>query len=217
MTLDLSATNKEKENYVLINEDLINKIQEGCQIFLENSLKENANNMKLGFLSSVFREYNLSSLEIEQDFLGTHFESRKEKFNVILTVENHNTEDSFLKKRMEEKIKSIQDEQSSDFDFNLNPIVIPNIRVNSIWSQPEKIIEFYNNLLNQVKDEVVAINLVSFLLVEFEILSVKEIKRLFIYNDLYDKANPLDKWFASIYIERKAITHFVSYQSRWIH
>lgn len=76
---------------------------------------------------------------------------------------------------------------------------------------------FYFNVLNKVKDEIAAINLVSFLLVEFEILSVKEVKRLFVYNDLYDKSNPLDKWFASIFIERKEVNHVISYQSNWVH
>ncbi len=217
MTLDLSAKQKENERVLLVNEDLLNKINEGCQIFLANSLKENAPNLKLGFLSSVFREFHLSYLELEQEFEGTHFECDKEKFSVILTVENHNTEDLFLKQKMEDKIKTIQEEQQSEFDFTLNPIVVPNVRVNSLWSQPEKIIEFYFNVLNKVKDEIAAINLVSFLLVEFEILSVKEVKRLFVYNDLYDKSNPLDKWFASIFIERKEVNHFISYQSNWVH
>lgn len=198
-------------------EYLIQAIEQNFSHLKLMQISQNSSLEKLAFISSILRYHNLKCLTIEQTFDGVLFGSVEDKFKCTVVAESYNSDKMIYKNsvlcRFEELKKAAEEDNLTFTEYKLEML-----KFQSVFSQKSKVKELYNKIVIQLNnDKDAALALTSFFIFEIDMLSYKKNKQTFSFFDLYELANPLDKWFAAIDIEQTKIKPIIYHITTRMH
>lgn len=193
-----------------IDEDkLLDAIQQNFPHFTSMQSSEKGYLRKLAFISSILRHHNLKYLSIEQSFEGVLFGSIEDKFVCTVIAEPYSSDQMKHKTEMKEKLKELVNQAYKTKEERVSNQITSNldmIKVQCISNQKFKIRELYEKILFKLNnDSDAALALTSLFIFELDLVNSLSNRNAIFCFDLYDLANPLDKWFAAMHIDTISI------------
>lgn len=197
----LDSIGKDLEIDYKIPPKIISIIEENYALF-ENMGREQEGCLdKLAFISAILRSHNLEHLDIVVRFNPTILKNNVEIFNFKICAETYKGIFMPLRENAISKFETLKNKYMKN---KAEMIHEPRLRISSINSQLECIVDLFEQVKTKLNDDGdAAIALTSYFLYEAEAMSKHQIENLLMFYDLFDMNNKNDKWFSCIDLEAK--------------
>lgn len=204
----------DEQNYRLMNtRDLFNEVQQNIHAWGDFSSREDFYQMKLTLASEALRESGAQHIGFQVEIPSTVFGELSEKFQWSFDIEG-NSDVGNLEERIYKKAQALKEKEEnhihSDDTF---------VRMHSLFGLEQEIKEVFHLIDKQLNYKVPekALIITSLIFYELELLSSKRETDYLLIDNMYNLANPNDRWLACISISAEYIKPSNNYMSHFMH
>lgn len=199
--LILTNIKDELEKIELANKDeeLYQKILNNILFFNQIRYTPEYHQSKLMLVSKSLRNYDLSGIDMDFEFIGNSEVSFYEKYSATLAAESYGDLSLYKNKVMqhyEQIMKSLENKTDDEDDEQGQRFSV------QLWNQKENVLRAYRQINQIFTKEDDALGLSAMLIYDFEILNATNGFFFVSFQDLFNSSNMSEKWFTGISLKR---------------